>query len=100
MKNKQLLKEFISFLRHENVYTEYVNELKKGESYRSNCATIQEENELEWLINTIKKCPENLILDAFSWPYTISDNCIDWMEINDNWVKKLNRNDVTSLLGD
>lgn len=99
MKNKQLLKEFISFLIHEDVYTEYVNELKQGEIYRLNCATIQEENELEWLINTIKKCPENLILDAFSWRHTINNN-IDWMEINDNWVKKLNRNDVTSLLGD
>lgn len=100
MKNKQLLKEFISFLRHEDVYTEYVNELKQGEIYRLNCATIQEENELEWLINTIKKCPENLILDAFSWPHTIGENGVDWMEINDNWVKKLNRNDFTSLLGD
>ena len=99
MKNKQLLKKFIIFLKHEKVYTEYINELKKGEGYRFNCATIQEKNELTWLINTIKKCPENLILDAFAWPRTMNDDSIDWMEINDKWVE-LNRYDVTSLLGD
>jgi hypothetical protein len=89
MKNKRILKEFISFLKHESVYTEYVNELEKGETYRFNHAIIKEKNELKWLINTIKKYPENLISDAFAWPFTIDDKCIDWMEISDKWVRNI-----------
>ena len=86
MNNKIILKLFIKFLRRENIYEDYIEGLKRGASYRANCSRMRERDELEWLVKTIKVCPQNLIEDAFSWPcYTL----VDWVSINEKWREVL-----------
>jgi hypothetical protein len=82
MNNKKILKLFITFLRKENIYKDYIEGLKRGANYRANCSRMRERDELEWLVKTIKFCPQNLIVDAFSWNYY---NAEDWLSINDKW---------------
>lgn len=82
MKNKQLLKDFIKFLRKENIYKNYIEGLKRGESYRANEASVRECDELIWLVKTIKFYPEKLIEDAFGW---YSHSYVDWFTIDEKW---------------
>ena len=82
MKDKKIMKEFISFLKKERVFEEYVNKLQQGNWYRLRAALIREENELIWLVNTVKSCPQNLIIDAFSWGSSKINN---WGELDAKW---------------
>ena len=94
MNNKKILKLFITFLRRENIYKDYIKGLKRGASYRANCSIMRERDELEWLVKTIKSCPQNLIEDAFSWScYNHEEmrGCdeLDWISINEKWREVL-----------
>ena len=82
MNDKKILKQFISFLKKERVFKEYVKKLQQGNWYRLRAATIREENELEWLVKTVKSCPQNLIVDAFSWG---SSRIVNWGELDLKW---------------
>ena len=82
MNNKIILKLFIKFLRKENIYKDYIEGLKRGASYRANCSRIRECDELEWLVKTVKSCPQNLIVDAFSWG---SSKIVHWGELDLKW---------------
>lgn len=82
MNNKKILKLFISFLKKEKVLKEYIKKLQQGNSYRLRSALIREEDELIWLVNTIKFYPQNLIVDAFSWG---SNKKIQWGELDLKW---------------
>ena len=66
MNNKKILKEFIIFLKQNNAYNDYLINLKNDTYYRKENALIREQNEIIWLIKTIKNCPYRLIVDAFS----------------------------------
>ena len=87
MRNKRLLKDFILFLKKENVYNEYLELLKKDYYYRKYSSYIKNQNEIIWLTETIKKRPQNLILDAFSWP--CHHDSIDWSIIDTKWRAKI-----------
>ena len=82
MNNKKILKLFLTFLRREHIYKDYIEGLKRGASYRANCSRMRERDELEWLVKTIKVCPQNLIEDVFSWTCY---NAEDWININEKW---------------
>jgi hypothetical protein len=84
MKNKKILKEFIVFLKQNNAYNDYLINLKNDTFYRRENALIQEENDVIWLVNTIKRCPSRLIVDAFSWPYKV--NGIEWDRLDAKWT--------------
>lgn len=82
MNDKKILKQFISFLKKERVFKEYIKNLQQGKWYRLRSALIREDNELEWLVRTVKVCPENLIVDAFSWG---SSKLVHWGELDLKW---------------
>ena len=79
------LKEFRRFLKKEGAYEDYLKNLKAGADYRCHHARIQKIDEIEWLTATIKKCPQNLILDAFRWEGCQS---VMWQELNTKWQEK------------
>ena len=82
MNDKKILKQFISFLKKERVFKEYIKDLQQGKWYRLRSALIREENELEWLVKTVKVCPEYLIVDAFSWG---GSKIVNWGELDLKW---------------
>ena len=87
MKHNIILKKFINFLKKEHVYILYIKNLKNGKVFRLRYAIINEKDELLWFTETIKKRPERLIIDAFSWLDSdeIETNC--WVKINRKWIK-------------
>jgi hypothetical protein len=91
MKNKKILKQFIIFLKRNKAYNDYLINLKNDTFYRRENALIQEENDVIWLVNTIKRCPSRLIVDAFHWHDKV--NGIEWDRLSSKWsnkVKKIN----------
>lgn len=91
MTHKLILIKFIRFLKNNNIYKEYLINLKNDEYYRKENALIREHNEIKWLTKTIKECPTRLIVDAFSWPY--DPNGIDWHKIDQMWNDRLKKNE-------
>ena len=89
MKNKKILKQFIVFLKQNNAYNDYLINLKNDTIYRKENSLIREENEIIWLIKTIKRCPARLIVDAFSWPYKV--NGIEWHRLDAKWADNLRK---------
>ena len=87
MKNKKILKQFIIFLKQNNAYNDYLINLKNDTYYRGYNSLIKEQDEVIWLVNTIKKCPNRLIVDAFNWPYDI--NGIQWDKLDAKWFNKV-----------
>lgn len=85
MNYKYVLKNFILFLKKEQVYKDYLKNLKNGAEYRLRCARISKIDEIEWLTETVKICPQNLILDAFRWMGFESDM---WQELSEKWMKQ------------
>ena len=65
MTNKNKLKLFITFLKQENIYKEYLKSLNSGKYYREliNC----ESNATDFIVNKISEHPFNLINSAFNW---------------------------------
>lgn len=90
MKNKKILKEFIVFLKRNKAYKDYIVKLKNDDVYHKYNSLIQEENDVIWLVNTIKRCPARLILDAFSWPY--DRNGIQWDMLSSKWFNIVKKN--------
>ena len=89
MNNKKILKQFIIFLKQNNAYKDYLINLKNDTYYRKENALIREQNEIIWLIKTIKNCPYRLIVDAFSWPYKV--NSIEWDRLDSKWENNLRK---------
>lgn len=83
MTNKNKLKLFITFLKQENIYKEYLKSLNNGKNYREliHC----ESNATDFIVNKISERPFYLINSAFKWssnhyPY------IDWSVVSLKWV--------------
>lgn len=89
MKNKKILKEFIIFLKRNKAYKEYIVNLKNDDFYHKYKSFIKEQDDVIWLVNTIKRCPARLILDAFSWPY--DRNGIQWDRLSSKWLNKVKK---------
>lgn len=87
MKNKRILKQFIVFLKKENVDNDYINALKTGESYRMRNGIVKVGDESQWLIETVKSFPHRLLEDAFSWSRNTE---IDWIALDEKWKKLIN----------
>ena len=84
MKNKYILKLFIAFLKQNKAYNEYLYALSKGELFRYelNKKWIRPEN---FISETIKCEPDNLILNAFDWESNSNLSQETWWILNDEW---------------
>lgn len=82
MTNKYKLKLFITFLKQENIYEEYLKSLNNGKNYREliHC----ESNATDFIVNQIKKQPYNLISSAFAW-YLNRYSHINWATVSLKW---------------
>ena len=83
MTNKNKLKLFITFLKQERIYKEYLKSLNNGKNYREliNC----ESNATDFIVNQISKRPFYMINSAFEWSSNRYPH-IDWCAISLKWV--------------
>lgn len=95
MTDKQILRQFIKFLKFNNVYNEYLINLKKGLDYRLKYSKVKTKNDAEWIAQMIKFEPNRLTIDAFSW-LTKDKYC--WSNLHRMWeewiiyaIKKKNK---------
>ena len=94
MKEKIILKFFISLLKRHHAYYPFLENLISGRDYRGFYDEIVDET--EYIVNKIKTQPDNLLVDAFNWG---EDDDVDWMSISWEWSdyvwdlkKKINKN--------
>lgn len=82
MSKQNLLKLFIKFLKYHQVYDSYVLRLINTKGYKIS---------QNFIIRTIKKEPENLIMSAFLW-VTPKNQKITWSQLHSKWEKILENN--------
>lgn len=82
MSKQKLLKLFIKFLKYHQVYDSYVLRLINTKGYKMS---------QNFIIRTIKKEPENLIMSAFLW-VTPKNQKITWSQLHSEWNKILENN--------
>ena len=82
MKKKYILKTFIKFLKKNDVYNAYIYSLKLSKN--SNIAATK------FIINTINRDPNDLIVAAFAW-YTSPNQKKSWSELHDEWCYLINK---------
>lgn len=87
--NKNKLKLFITFLKQEKIYKEYLKSLNNGKNYREviHC----ESNATDFIVNKISEQPFRLINSAFDW-YLNRYPHIDWCVVSLKWVNYYKNN--------
>lgn len=86
MKKRYILKLFIKFLKHHQVYDSYVSSLIKTKGNKTS---------QNFIIKTIKQEPENLIVSAFFWE-TPKNQKITWSQLHFEWERFLKNNDFNA----
>lgn len=78
----QILKDFIIFLKKENILKEFVHCFENDSFYRSTFSNDYPSG--EFIADQIKYRPDEIILNSFSWH--TNDSCdVDWEYISDKW---------------
>lgn len=77
MKHKLKLKQFINFLKVNNIYDEYLI-----------CLTNKwgENGSTKFIIDKIKNCPTYMINAAFAWSDSKNIDILTWARLNNEWV--------------
>ena len=85
MKNKYILKQFITFLKKHGVYDEYMYQLYIGGQFRF---TYNKKlvNPISFIVQKVKHNPHELITDAFDWNKT-KYNISVWWVLNNEWFE-------------
>ena len=78
MKEKEILKNFIAFLKKNNIYHLYLQNLKKWK-----CGN---ENSVDFIVKTIRTEPSDLIITAFPW-ISAKNPTISWRMLHCEWGK-------------
>lgn len=89
MKNKYILKQFITFLKKHGVYDEYMYQLYIGEQYRFSY-NKKLVNPISFIVEKIKHNPHELIADAFDWKKTKYSISVWWV-LNNEWFEYLKK---------
>lgn len=76
MKKKLIIKTFTKFLKNNEVYDLYLTNLM---NYHE-----QETDSIDFIINCIKRTPEDLILGAFPW-CSLPTQKKQWGELHKEW---------------
>lgn len=91
MRNRKILKLFITFLKQKEVYYEYLNCLSNGAKFRNYIRNDFEDPTI-FLTHTVKCEPFNLITCAFNWNEGMKITRNKWSDLNDDWWNVLTKN--------
>lgn len=80
MKKKLIIKTFTRFLKKNNVYDLYLTSLM---NYHE-----QETKSIDFIINCLKRTPNELILGAFPW-YSVPTQKKSWAILHQEWISLL-----------
>jgi hypothetical protein len=97
MKNKFILKLFISFLKKNDVYYNFLYNLETDVLYRSKLirfSKIDLTNPVDYVVHTIKCNPAMIFNNAFNWFYTDGIDREKWCQLHCKWGKTLKRYDI------
>lgn len=77
MTNKEILKQFINFLKVNNIYDEYLI-----------CLTNRwgKTQDTKFISDTIKNCPKNMLNIAFAWTDSKNIDIFTWSKLNNEWI--------------
>lgn len=77
MTNKEILKQFINFLKVNNIYDEYLI-----------CLTNKwgENGGTKFIIDKIKSFPKHMINTAFVWTDSKNIDILTWSRLNNEWI--------------
>ena len=87
MGNKYILKQFIAFLKKNNVYNEFLYYLQKDSNFRPTKSLCDLRNPTSYIINTIKYYPEIIFNSAFNWTATKNIKKERWYELHLEWYR-------------
>lgn len=88
MKHKYILRIFITFLKRENVYYQYIDALINDKHYRTK--TSQQLSPSSFIAHQVKYSPQNLISNAFAWS-TYQNTIFGWAYIDEKWRRLLSK---------
>ena len=91
MRNRKILKLFITFLKQKGLYYEYLNCLSNGAKFRKYIRNDFEDPTI-FLTHTVKCEPFNLITCAFNWNEGMKITRNKWSNLNYDWVDVLTKN--------
>lgn len=97
MKNKYILKLFISFLKKNNVYYNFLYNLETDVPYRSKLIRFKKidlTNPVDYVVYMIKCNPAMIFNDAFSWFDTDGIDREKWCQLHRKCGKILKRYDI------
>lgn len=97
MKNKYILKLFISFLKKNNVYYNFLYNLDIDVLFRQKLIRFKKidlTNPVDYVVYTIKCNPEMIFNDAFNWSCTNGINREKWSKLHLEWCRILKRYDM------
>ena len=77
----QKLKLFISFLKNNNTYNQFLYSLNNDKTYRNKKLN----NPVNYIVHIIKTDPTLLVLEAFDWSNTKQLNEKQWDNLNEKW---------------
>lgn len=84
MKYKYILRIFITFLKRENVYDQYIDALINDKHYRQKISPSL------FIAHHVKYSPQNLIASAFDWS-TYQNTIVGWAYIDEKWRRLLSK---------
>lgn len=79
----QKLKLFISFLKNNNIYNQFLYNLNKDKTFRNKKLY----NPVNYIVHQIKTELVFLFLNAFDWSNTKQLNENQWDDLHEKWLK-------------
>lgn len=84
MGNKYIFKQFITFLKRNSVYREFLNLMMDDRKFR---ITYKKDlsNPIDYIIFTVQNQPKMLINNAFDWSNSTNMTRIQWYDLHKKW---------------
>lgn len=79
----QKLKLFISFLKNNNIYNQFLYNLNNDKTFRNKKLN----KPVNYIVHQIKTEPAFLFLNAFDWSNTKQLNEKQWDNLHEKWLK-------------
>lgn len=83
-KNKLYLKEFIRFLKFNNLIEKYLNNVDCEKAYQFRKSYQFQVSTIDFIIDVLKTYPKHLIINAFDWANT-DDGYDFWEHVSIMW---------------
>ena len=89
--NQIKLKTFVTFLKKESAYEDYIQLVCADESQRFRASFLRSiEDPLMFIVKTTNSSPNFLISKAFNWMRYGDEDCNRWYKLHEKWIVMCN----------